>query len=69
MPELPILDARASRANLQDLQAGHRPLPDHTETIAEGIARARRPEVVAHLLGRAAAKLRASTNAPVADDA
>jgi hypothetical protein len=68
MPELPPLDPRATRAALQDAQAAHRPIPDHTEAIREGLARARRPEAVAGLLARAAEKLRASANAMGAAD-
>jgi hypothetical protein len=68
MPELPTLDPRATRAALQDAQAAHRPNPDHDEAIREGLARARRPDGVAHLLGLAADRLRPTATAPEADN-
>lgn len=48
------LDPRAIRAQIQDRQSAHRGEPDHRQSVSEAVARARRPELVAALLARAA---------------
>lgn len=51
-------DPRTSRAALQESQASHRPIADHAENVIAAVSRARRPDLIAHLLGRAAAAIR-----------
>lgn len=57
-------DPRAIRAEIQDRQAAHRAAPDHGPAIAVAFAQARRPDLVAALLTRAADRLSAADPAP-----
>jgi hypothetical protein len=64
MTMIPHHDSRSARANLQDLQAAHRPIPDHAAAVEQAVKRARDPESFARLLTRAADLLRPVTPTP-----
>lgn len=58
------LDPRAIRAEIQDRQSTNGRAPDHRQAVSEAVAHARRPDLVAALLTRAADRFSAADPVP-----